>query len=145
MPPDQPTPWEIAKTEYEQALAQYQNCTALRRQDMVFVATVQGAVLTVIGAQLSDLRLAGFLLSLIAFCLLLVGLNSERRLSSYMSAYARRAREIEEQFGLSLVSLGAGETRRRRFLVSNSVAFPVFYSALMVAWVVIWVRNLMAG
>ena len=144
MAPNQPSDREAAKVEYEQALGQYQNCTVLRRHDMAFVTTVQGAVLTIIGPRLPDLDSSGVVLSLIAFFLLLLGINSERRLSNYMDAYFTRAREIEQQLGLALVSRGFEEVRKRRSLVSNSVVFPLYYAFLMVAWVVIWVRSFIA-
>lgn len=140
----QPPNWETAKLEYEQALSQYQNCTVLRRQDMAFVTTVQGAVLAILGPQLSNLDTSGIVLSLIAFFLLLVGINSERRLSNYMEAYFKRAREIEQQFGLALVSLGFEKVRKSRSIFSNSRVFPLYYSFLMIAWMIIWVRNFTA-
>ncbi len=138
-PPD--LAWELARVEYEQALAQDQNCTVLRRQDMAFVTTIQGAALTIVGTKLLRMDTAGVLLSLIAFFMLLLGLNSERRLTSYMDAYSRRARELEEQHRLSLVSCGLDETRGKRLLFSNSVMFPLYYAFLMVCWLVVWTRN----
>ena len=136
-----PKSWETARVEYEQALSQYQNCTVLRRQDMAFVTTVQAAVLTIIGSRLFNLDLSDVLLSLIAFFLLLLGLNSERRLSHYMDAYSQKAREIEGAFGLSLVSCGLLEVRKERFLFSNSKVFPIYYLFFMIAWIVIWLKN----
>ena len=136
--------WDVAKTEYEQALGQYQNFTIVRRQDMAFVTTVQGAVLTIIGSKLPHLDLSSFVLSLIAFFILLLGVNSERRLAGYMDAYFKRARELESQFGMSLLSGGLHQVRGRRFLLSNSLVFPLFYLFFMLAWVVIWVRHLIS-
>jgi hypothetical protein len=120
--------WEAAKLEYEQALSQYQNCTILRRQDMAFVTTVQAAVLTIIGPRLPHLDLGSLLLSLIACFLLLLGINGERRLSSYMDAYSKKAQQIEEEFGLSLVMSGLSKTRNKKLLFSNATMFPLYYT-----------------
>jgi hypothetical protein len=144
MSSDQSAKLEMVKVEYEQALSQYQSCTVLRRQDMAFVTTAQGAVLAIIGPRLPNLDLSGIVLSLIAFFLLLLGINSERRLSNYMAAYFKRAREIEQQFGLTLVSLGFEEVQKRRSIFSNSIVFPLYYTSLMIAWIIIWVRSFTA-
>jgi hypothetical protein len=133
--------WEIAKLEYEQELTQYQNCTVLRRQDMAFVTTAQGAVLAIISSKLLVLDLASFLLSLIACFLLILGFNSERRLSSYMKAYSEKARQVEDELGLSLIKTGFSEIRNKRLLFSNSVLFHVYYPLLIFGWVVVWVSN----
>jgi hypothetical protein len=63
---DQPDAWELARLEYETALEQYRQLTALRRQDMAFVTTVQAAVLTIIGSNLLNLDVSGWLLSWVA-------------------------------------------------------------------------------
>ncbi|HEU4835122.1 MAG TPA: hypothetical protein VFS90_11925 [Pyrinomonadaceae bacterium] len=76
-----PKSWEQAKAEYDVGLQQYRLNSTLRRQDMAFVTTVQAAILTIIGAKLLSLDFSGFLLSAIAFFVLLLGLNSERRLA----------------------------------------------------------------
>lgn len=85
----QPEPWELARLEYEAALEQYRQLTPLRRQDMAFVTTAQAAILTIVGTKLLNLDASGFLLSLIAVFVLFLGINSERRLSGYMSGYMR--------------------------------------------------------
>jgi 1,4-dihydroxy-2-naphthoate octaprenyltransferase len=134
---------ELARLEYEQALNQYQNCTVLRRQDMAFVTTAQGAVLAVLGPKLLELDFTGFLLSFIACFLLVLGLNSERRLSRYMDAYSKRAIDIEDKLGLSLIKDGSAEAHNKRLLYSNSTMFPIYYSLLILGWAVIWIRNIL--
>jgi len=134
---------DLARMEYEQALNQYQNCTVLRRQDLAFVTTAQGAVLAVLGPRLIEPDFTSFLLSFIACFLLVLGLNSERRLSRYMDAYFRKAVEIEEELGLSLINDGAKDTRRKKLLFSNSQMFPVYYSLSIIGWIVIWIRYLL--
>jgi len=134
--------WEQAKAEYDTGLRQFQLNSSLRRQDMAFVTTVQAAVLTIAGSKLLSLDFPSFLLSVIAFFVLLLGLNSERRLAAYMAGYLRRAKQIESEYGMSMLSEGWNEIQGRRFLVSNSKVFPIYYSIFILAWLIIWVWNL---
>lgn len=137
-----PDAWELARLEYETALEQYRQLASLRRQDMTFVTTVQAAVLTIIGTKLLELDASGLLLSLIAVFVLFLGINSERRLSGYISAYMRRAKNIEAEYGMSLLTSGIQEVQTMRFLLSNSVIFPLYYSFFILAWIGVWVLNL---
>jgi uncharacterized membrane protein AbrB (regulator of aidB expression) len=139
---NKPEPWELAKLEYEAALEQYRQLTSLRRQDMTFVTTAQAAILTIIGSKLLNLDASGFLLSLVAVFALFLGINSERRLSGYMSGYMRRAKEIESEFGMQLLSCGIQELRNKKLLISNSIIFPLYYSFFCVAWVFVWILNI---
>ena len=134
--------WEIAQAEYESAMEEYRHYTNLRRQDMTFVTTAQLAVLTIIGTRLVNLGLADFLLSLIAFFLLLLGINSERRLGAYLVGYKNRASDIEEVYGMKLMQYGAREVKKRRFQISNRIIFPVYYFIFLLAWIVVWIINL---
>lgn len=136
-----PESWELAKLEYESALEQYRQLTSLRRQDMTFVTTVQAAVLTIIGTKLLNFDASSFLLSLIAIFVLFLGLNSERRLAGYMSAYMRRAKEIEAEYGMTLISFGIQEVKGKTLLISNSIIFPLYYSFFFIAWIVVWILN----
>ena len=83
---------ELTTVEYETTLEDYRHFATLRRQDMLFVTTVQGAVLAVIGTRLFSLQPADIILSIIAASVVCFGFNSEKRLSFYMAAQARRAR-----------------------------------------------------
>jgi hypothetical protein len=130
---NKPEPWELAKLEYEAALEQYRQLTSLRRQDMTFVTTAQAAILTIVGSKLLSLDASGFLLSLIAIFALFLGINSERRLSGYMSGYMRRAKEIESEYGMQLLSFGTQELRNKKLLISNSIIFPLYYSFFFIA------------
>jgi hypothetical protein len=132
-----------ARLEYETTVAQYQNCTTLRRQDMVFVTAIQGAVVSIVGNELLSLDLGRFVLSGIAFVVVLLGLNSERRLSAYMTGYSARALEIERAFGLRALRAGVTEVKKTRWLASNSAAFPAFYLANGLGWITIWIANLL--
>ena len=142
MPSKQPESWELARLEYEAALEQYRQLTSLRRQDMTFVTTTQAAILTIVGTKLLNLDASGFLLSLIAVFVLCLGINSERRLSGYMSGYMRRAKEIESEYGMQLLSLGIQEVKNKKLLVSNSVIFPVYYAFFFMAWLIVWILNI---
>jgi hypothetical protein len=138
----QPESWELARLEYETALEQYRQLTSLRRQDMTFVTTTQAAILTIVGTKLLNLDASGFLLSLIAVFVLCLGINSERRLSGYMSGYMRRAKEIESEYGMLLLSFGIQEVKNKKLLVSNSMIFPLYYAFFFIAWLIVWILNI---
>ncbi|MBC8030791.1 MAG: hypothetical protein H7Z16_11820 [Pyrinomonadaceae bacterium] len=133
---------DSAKAEYEAGLEQFRLMSNLRRQDMAFATTVQAAVFTIVGSKLLQLNFSDFLLSAIAFFVLLLGLNSERRLAAYMTGYMKRVLEIEAESGMSMFC-GAGQvTQKRRFLVSNAIVFPFYYCVFVFAWLVVWTLNL---
>ncbi len=127
--------------EYRSALEFYRQYTNVRRHDMAFITTAQGAVLTAIGRDLLAMNLSSFLLSVVAVFLLLLGMNSERRLTAYMAVYMKRAKEIENRRNMSLLSDAYAQVSKRRFLVSNTVTFPGYYALFVLVWVVIWLIN----
>ena len=129
--------------EYQTAIEQYQQCTALRRHDMAFVTTIQGAVLTIVGKEFLKPDLWAAVLSGVAFLLLLLGANSERRLAAYMAGYAKRASEIEQKYGLRVLQYGCREVASRRGLFSNGVVFPTYYLLFAAAWAVLWLVHLL--
>ena len=133
--------WDIAKEEYSSALGLFRHFSSLRRQDMAFVTTVQAAILTIIGDKLLSLDFSNFLLSAIAFFVLLLGLNSERRLAAHMSGEMDRARQIESEHGMSLLSVAYGEVRNRKLLMQNDIVFPLYYFIFIIAWIIIWMLN----
>lgn len=134
--------FELIKLEYEHALAQYTHHMQLRRQDMAFVSTVQVAVLTIIGKNLLHFDLTALVLSIIAFLVLLMGLNNERRTTAYMIGYIQRANEIETLTGMSLNKRAVFEVKKRKLLISNTIIFPLYYVAFFVGWIVIWLSKL---
>ena len=134
--------WDKVKQEYSSALELFRHFSSLRRQDMAFVTTVQAAILTIIGSKLLSLDFSSFLLSAIAFFVLLLGLNSERRLAAHMSGEMRRAKQIEEEYGMSLLSVAYGEVKNRKLLMRNDLVFPLYYFIFIVAWVIIWILNI---
>jgi len=137
--------WDVAQFEYKVALEQYRHYTILRRQDMVFVTTVQVAILTIINAKLQLLDLPSFLLSLVAFFVLVLGLNSELRLASYMYAYKERVMEIELSNNLDIVrntSISGKGQKKFRFNLSNRVMYPFHYCIFIAAWLAVWGSNI---
>jgi len=60
--------------------------TCLRRQDMLFVIAISGTALTIIGSDLLPMKPVHIALSCITFLVILLGMNSERRLTSYMGS-----------------------------------------------------------
>jgi hypothetical protein len=133
--------WEAAKLEYEKAIEQFIYYSSLRRQDMAFVTTVQAAILSITGNKLLNLDLVSVLLSAIAFFVLLLGINNERRLAAYMAGYIRRANQIEKEYDMSLLKIGKQEINNRRFLISNTIVFPLYYIILIITWIIVWVLN----
>lgn len=131
------------KTEYEIAINMFRQFATLRRQDMAFMTTVQAGVLTIVKDNLLVLGSAHFLLTAIAFLVLLMGCNNERRLSAYMLGYMKRARKIEEEFGISVLHDGFDTVKRTRFLISNRWTFPLYYLVFSLLWFVIWILNLL--
>ncbi|HEV2706254.1 MAG TPA: hypothetical protein VGV59_10045 [Pyrinomonadaceae bacterium] len=142
MTPSATKNWDVAKEEYSNALGLFRHFSGLRRQDMAFVTTVQAAILTIIGSKLLSLDFSSFLLSSIAFFVLLLGLNSERRLAAHMFGEMLRARQIEAEHGMALLSVAYSEVENRKLLMKNNLVFPLYYFIFIVAWVIIWILNL---
>jgi len=138
--------WEIAQVEYNAALEQYRHYMTVRRTDMAFVTTIQIAILTIIGADIQNLNLSSFLLSLMAFFVLLLGINSELRLATYMLGYKERVIEIEKENHLKSVSNASRkvkEMEKKMFNLTNRKIFPLYYLIFAVIWFVIWIVNLL--
>ena len=135
--------WDVAKTEYENALEHYRHYTDLRGKDAIFTTTVQVGVLTIIGSNLPTLNLAGFLLSIVAFFSILLGINNMRRLSAYLNGFSNRAIEIEKKFGMSLISQGKKEVNKKRISPPSAVLFLFYHYIFLLVWIVIWIWNLL--
>jgi hypothetical protein len=127
--------------EYQAALEMFRHFSNIRRHDLAFITTAQGAVLAIIAKDILNMGLAFFLLSLIAAFLLVTGLNNERRLTAYMRGYMKRAKEIEHNSGMTLLSHGHAEVTRSRCLLSNAVTFPLYYAVFLLTWLLIWIVN----
>lgn len=132
------------EVEYRTAIELYCQFTDIRRQDIAFITTAQGAVLTIIGTELLKMSISDLLLSVIAVVLLVIGLNSERRLTAYMKGYMERARDIEDKAEMSLLRQAHDEVLKRKGLISNALAFPCYYGAFVLVWVVVWVFNILS-
>jgi hypothetical protein len=74
---------------------------------------------------------------------LLLGFNSERRLSGYMKGYMKRAKEIEREYGLNVLTFGALALKDQGWLISNAVSFALYYAFFAIAWLLIWLLNLL--
>jgi type IV secretory pathway VirB3-like protein len=117
MAEDERNSWEVAQVEYDKAISEYSHYSVLRRQDMAFVTTVQAAALTIIGTKLLTLDASSFLLSFIAFFVLLIGINSEYRLAAYMVGNLKRAKQIELEYGMTRLIIVAEKVNRRRLVI----------------------------
>lgn len=133
--------WDSAKTEYSEAVKRQIHFTSMRRQGIAFVTAFQGAVLSVIKNDLLKMDMAYFLLSAIAFFVLLLGLNNECRLYIQMKAIVRRLKGIESKFGMRIYRLSTRVGRRSKFVLSNHTFFMLYYLIFIIVWIVIWVRN----
>ena len=136
--PATPLPIEVALVEYQTALEQSRHYASLRRQDMAFATTAQAAVFTVLGTDTLDFSVRDWLLSGIAFFIILLALNSERRNNGYFESCMVRAGAIEKSLGLRLCSDAPHFLKKRRRLLSNSLVFPLYYLLFAATWVAIW-------
>jgi hypothetical protein len=131
-----------ATAEYTLGLEVFRHWSGVRRQDMVFTTTVQGAVFTILGKNVLQLHVADFALSCIAFFVVVLGFNSERRVAAYMRGAAQRLKEVEPMTGMALFSAGATEVARTRGLAANAKVFMIYYLVLGLAWLFVWAGNL---
>lgn len=127
--------------EYQAGLELSRHWSALRRQDMLLVTTVQGAIFTIIGGELLKLKSASIALSIVAFLVALIGFNSERRLSAYIRANVDYLKTIEKSNGLGLLTTANDATLKIRGMVSNKTAFLTYYAFMAAGWVVVWLVN----
>jgi hypothetical protein len=148
MDTEQPNAWDRALAEYQSAFEQYRHFVTVRRQDLLFVTTIQGAVLTIIRGSIThsdpttSLHTAEIMLSLLAFFVVLLGLNNERRLSAYMEGCIQSIQRIEKQFDLKLFTTGARLAKQRRLTVGVEAAFTTFYIFLLLGWMAIWALDI---
>jgi hypothetical protein len=127
--------------EYQQGIDLLRHWSTVRRQDIVFVTTAQAAVLTIVGRSLPRLDVAQYALTIIAAFVIVLGINTERRLAAYSDGYVRRIKGLEAPLGIELLSAGAAEVDRQRFLVSNKRMFLTYYAVLLVGWIGLWIGN----
>lgn len=124
--------------EYKLGIELLRHWSTMRRHDIVFVTTIQGAVLTIIGKNLPHLQVADYALTVIAAFVVVLGINSERRLAGYSNGYVRRVQNLELRLGMTLLAEGLAEVQSLRGLVSNYRMFINYYSALFVGWLLLW-------
>jgi hypothetical protein len=133
--------WEIYKIEYQNAFNQSRHYAQMRRIDMAFVITIQGAILAIIGKDLHNLDLTSFLLTIVSFFAAITGLNSERRLSSKIKGCLNRAKELETEFNMALLTNAWKQRKKTKFLISNMIMFPLLYIVVIFIWIIIWLLN----
>lgn len=136
-----PPTHDVLAREYQQGIELLRHWSGVRRQDIVFVTTAQAAILTVIGKSLPRLDLAQYALTVIAFYVIILGINTERRLAAYSDGYVNRIKLLEPTLGIALLSAGAAEVDRQRFLVSNKRMFLTYYGVLLSGWLGLWLTN----
>ncbi len=132
---------DAAKIEYDQAMQFFRDHSNLRRQGLAFVTTVQGAILAVVGSNLSTMELPHVTLAVIGFFVAILGINNERRLISFSIGYLRTARQIEKRSGMSLLSDGYSAVKERRFIISNTRAFLLYYYLISIFWITLLAYN----
>jgi hypothetical protein len=129
--------------EYEQANEWWRKISEMRRHDLAAFTAIQGAALTVIGDHLLDMKAHQLLVSLVAFVVLLVGYNNERRLSAFLEKIVERSCAIEQQRRMTLLSNARDYMNTRPGIVKTTRTFGAFYVAAGSSWVVIWLMNIM--
>jgi len=107
------------------------------RTDVAFATTVQAAILAVIGSHLPLHNIGHTALSVLAFTVAVLGINSVDRVYRYMSGYMSRAREIETKLDLKLITQGYLATKTR-FNLPIASTFKYYYALLIVFWMIIW-------
>ena len=128
---------KVLTMEYQEALAQTRAFATLMRTDVAFATTVQAAILAVIGSHLPLHNIGHTALSVLAFTVAVLGINSVDRVYRYMSGYMSRAREIETKLDLKLIAQGYLVTKNR-FNLPIASTFKYYYALLIVFWMIIW-------
>lgn len=134
--------WAIAKVEYESSLKRLLEYTGLRRQGIAFSTTFQAAILSIIGSDILDINISHMLLSIVAFFVLFMGLNNERRLYSYIQGCSDRIKEIENQFDMSFFKSCDRRASEKPMLFSNNSLFQIYYALFIIMWIAIWIINI---
>ncbi len=134
---------KVLTMEYQEALAQTRAFATLMRTDVAFATTVQAAILAVIGSHLPLHNIGHTALSVLAFTVAILGINSVDRVYRYMAGYMSRAREIEVRLGLKLITQGHLMTKTR-FNLPIATTFKYYYMLLIVFWMIIWAWSLIS-
>jgi hypothetical protein len=124
--------------EYKLGVELLRHWSTMRRHDIVFVTTIQGAVLTIIAKNLPYLQVADYALTVIAAFVVVLGINSERRLAGYSNGYVRCVQKLERRLDMTLLAEGLAEVQSLKWLVSNYRMFISYYSALLAGWLLLW-------
>lgn len=137
-------PTTSEKLEYEQANEWWRMLSQTRRRDMMLFTGAQGAVLTIIGADLLALGPDQYALSAVAFVIALIGLNNEHRLYRYLAEFRERGMRIEKKHGMSLLTRATREVKQQRGRVRSvrsTLAFKGYYVLIAAGWLALWIIN----
>jgi hypothetical protein len=132
--------WDTEKLEYKQANEWWRTLCNMRHRDIVFFTAIEVAIITVLRTQLLNLQVEGIILSIIGFFIALIGLNNECRLYKYLCGFRERARQIEDNQEMTLIS-------KTQYLVGNSMfqkiksslVFRLYYAFIAAIWLVLWI------
>jgi len=58
-----------------------------------------------------------------------------------MAEYMQRAKDIESEYGMTLLTFGRA-FKDKKLIISNSIIFPLYYFFFFVAWVIVWIMNI---
>jgi len=133
---------EAAKVEYEQAHEMWRLYTQLRRRDLMLFTAFQGAIITLAGENILNMTGKDYALAILAMFISIIGVNNERRLACYMWGYRDRGKEIEEESGMSLLSI-AEKRAKRDWSIPNRYFFPAYYFIFALLWIAGFMYNIL--
>ena len=130
------------KLEYETSIELYKKYMSLRRKDIAFNTTAQVALMTILKDDLLKMDWTNYIFALIALPVLFIGLNNERRISAYLQAYKNRGIEIEKKYRMTLLAGAKDAVKKTDYLISNRVAFTIYYLLFIIFWILLLGYNL---
>lgn len=108
----------------------------LRRNALVFLIAVQGAIMSVLFDTKEVTPILDISLSSIAIFSGLLVLNNDIRIIDYYSGYIQRLEEIEKELGMKLYSVQKKRIMKTTKSVSNSLFFRGFPIATSCFWLI---------
>jgi hypothetical protein len=130
-----------ARLEYEMANARWENATNLRRNGLAFFTTVQGAILSIIGDRITNLKISSYALISFGIIVTLFSWSHELRIASYMKGYQNRMIRIERLFNLDLLRSGQDQAVKMK-TISNRKLFSWYYRINLIGWLLIILYNI---
>ena len=121
--------------EYSEACSFLRNYANLRRQGLMFVTVVQGALLTILSNNECHYSILNLFLSILLVLVAFVGIYNEKRLNGRRQSCYERLKDIEgNDSGMALIT-----SLHRKSRIGNYTAFCLFYAILASGSVVIWI------